>query len=138
MQQIALFKWKDLYKVNVKRIDAEHKELVCIVNDLYSAKFQGRGNSETEYIFTRLVEYVNTHFKTEEILMETYNYPGYKPHKIEHEQLASQAIKLKCDIENGKRVITIEIMDFLIKWLTQHILGTDKKMGSFLNSKGLY
>ncbi len=35
-------------------------------------------------------------------------------------------------------IITIEVLHFLREWLENHLLGSDKKYGPFLNSKGVY
>ena len=34
--------------------------------------------------------------------------------------------------------ISIEVMNFLKDWLSNHILGSDKRYGPFLNGKGLH
>ncbi|KJR40951.1 hemerythrin-like metal-binding protein [Candidatus Magnetoovum chiemensis] len=135
---MALFKWTDIYKINVEDIDEQHKILVKIVNDLHYARIFGRGSTEIDEIFHRLIEYVDMHFKTEERFMDEHSYSGANLHKEEHVKLTAQTLKLKEEIEKGNRVITAEVMDFLLNWLTDHILGTDKRLGHFLNSKGVY
>ena len=43
----------------------------------------------------------------------------------------------KCDFDEGKAVLSMELVRFLRKWLAGHILGLDKKFGPFFNEKGL-
>ena len=38
----------------------------------------------------------------------------------------------------GEPVISADTMQFLKDWLYDHIIGSDKKYGSFLNAKGVY
>ncbi|MBI3592188.1 MAG: hemerythrin family protein, partial [Nitrospirae bacterium] len=78
-----------------------------------------------------------THFANEENMMKTHAYPDYLKHKAEHDNLTKQALDLQKQHKEGKPVLTIELMTFLKNWLSNHIMGTDKKYSPFLNSKGI-
>ncbi|HKN18547.1 MAG TPA: bacteriohemerythrin [Dissulfurispiraceae bacterium] len=134
---MALMAWSDNLSVNVAQIDEQHKKLVGILNDLHDAMKQGKGNDVTGNVLSGLVQYVASHFATEEKLMKTHAYPDYLKHKFEHDALTKQALDLQNQFQEGKSVLTIELMKFLKDWLSKHILGTDKKYGPFLNSKGI-
>lgn len=135
---MSVLMWTKYYKTNIKEIDEQHKELIDILNNLHEAMTRGQVRKEIYDIFQRLSDYITNHFATEENLMESYDYPDILEHKSEHEGLTAKTIKLKSDIDNGKMVITSELMDFLMNWLTNHILGTDKKMGKYLQSRGVF
>jgi len=49
----------------------------------------------------------------------------------------TEATELKGSFDKGENIITVEVMNFLKDWLNNHIIGTDKKYGPFLNSKGV-
>jgi hemerythrin len=38
----------------------------------------------------------------------------------------------------GQLVLSMDVMDFLEKWLIKHIQGTDKGYAPFLNMKGVH
>ncbi len=134
---MALMTWSDNFSVNVAQIDEQHKKLVGILNDLHDAMKQGKGNDVTGNVLSGLVQYVATHFATEEKLMKEHAYTEYLKHKAEHDALTKQAIDLQKQFHEGKAVLTVELMKFLKDWLSNHILGTDKKYGPYLNSKGV-
>jgi hemerythrin len=134
---MALMAWSDNLSVNVTQIDEQHKKLVGMLNDLHDAMKQGKGGDTSGKVLSGLVEYVATHFATEEKLMKEHAYPEYLKHKLEHDALTKQALDLQKQFQEGKPVLTVELMKFLKDWLSNHILGTDKKYGPYLNSKGI-
>lgn len=134
---MALFVWSDKYSVNINEIDSQHKKLVDLLNSLHDSMKVGRGSEVLGKTLTELIQYVGTHFATEERLMSTHGYPEYKAHKAEHAKLTQKAIELQKDFQQGAPVITVEVLGFLRDWIQNHILGTDKKYSQFLNSKGV-
>ena len=133
-----LFPWSDTYSVNIGVIDMQHKNLVKIINDLHQAMVEGNGREQLGKILTSLISYTRAHFKTEEVFMESHRYPGYAMHKSEHDQLTKSVLDLQSKFQRNGVGLTVETMDFLKGWLSRHILGTDKKYGPFLNSKGVH
>ena len=129
--------WSDNLSVNVTQIDEQHKKLVGMLNDLHDAMKQGKGSDVTGKVLSGLVQYVATHFAFEEKLMKEHAYPEYLKHKLEHDTLTKQALDLQKQFQESKPVLTVELMKFLKDWLSNHILGTDKKYGPYLNSKGI-
>lgn len=134
---MALFVWSDRYSVNINEIDNQHKKLVDLLNSLHDSMKAGRGNEVLGKTLTELIQYVGTHFATEEKLFRTYGYPEYSAHKAEHDKLTQKAIELQKNFQQGAPVLTVEVLGFLKDWLQNHILGTDKKYSQFLNSKGV-
>ncbi len=135
---MALINWNDSLSVNIKEIDVQHQRLISIVNELHDAMKSGKSKEILGKIFIGLQQYVATHFATEEKYMSQFNYPDYNAHKIEHTKLTQKVVELQKKFENGDPVLTLELMNFLKNWLQQHIIGTDKKYGPFLNSRGIF
>lgn len=134
---MAFINWDDSYSVGVVLIDNQHKRLIQIINELHDAMGAGKGKEILGKVLFELVQYVNTHFKTEEEYMVKYNYNEYESHRYEHEKLTDEVKRFHEDFKDGKAVLTIEIMNFLRNWLMDHILVKDKKFGKFLNEKGM-
>ncbi len=134
---MAAIQWTNDLATNISRFDEQHKKLVKMVNDLHDAMSSGKGKEAAGKVLLDLVNYCGYHFTAEEKLMTTHNYPGYAAHKKAHDDLTRQALDIKKGYEEGKPLITIELLSFLKNWLTSHILGTDKKYGPFFKSKGI-
>jgi hemerythrin len=134
---MALMTWSDNYSVNIKEIDAQHKKLVELVNELHDSMKAGKGKDVVGKILKDLAEYTVYHFSTEEKLFEKYFYPDARPHVREHQDLIEQVTKLISDFEKGNGVLPMDLMDFLKNWLINHIAKSDKKFTSFFNAKGI-
>lgn len=134
---MPLMTWKDDYSVNIAQIDQQHKKLVDLINQLDEAMSQGKAKEVLGKILNDLVGYCASHFKTEEQLMQANGYPDYAEHKDKHDKMTAKVLSLKSEVATGKKLISLEVMKFLEQWLDKHILGTDKKYGPFLNSKGV-
>jgi len=52
--------------------------------------------------------------------------------------MTSKVFELQTQFEQGKTMMSIEVMEFLQQWLDKHILGTDKQYVPFLTSKGVH
>jgi len=144
---MAYFKWDQSYSVNVAEMDRQHKQLVNLINRMYEAIEQGRqGNPLTSairemeaqgHVINELVKYTSYHFSTEEKHMLNYDYPEYDLHKREHDKFIDRIESFKRTLHDGEGVHSSEIVEFLKKWLTGHIMGLDKKYGPYFNDRGL-
>jgi len=134
---MALITWSDNYSVNINEIDKQHQKLVGLVNSLHDGMKVGKGKELLGGILNELVNYTAFHFGCEEKLFDQYLYPETKTHKREHSDLVEQVMTYKKSYESGNSILSMEIMNFLKDWLTNHIVGSDKKYSTFLNSKGI-
>ena len=122
-----LIQWSDRYSVNSVLIDSQHKKLVSLINELHNAMASGKGKDALQKILDDLVKYTVEHFTTEETMMKKAKYAGYLEHKLEHDKLTEKAVSLQKSFREGKIPLTMDVMNFLKNWLTNHIEGTDKK-----------
>lgn len=134
---MALIQWNSTLSVNINQIDNQHMKLVELVNTLHDRMKEGKGKAALSGILNELTNYTVYHFKTEEDLFRKYNYPQTDAHLKEHDALVQQVVKLKADFDNGKSVLTLDVMNFLKDWLTLHIMGNDKAYTPFLKSQGI-
>jgi hemerythrin len=138
---MPLMTWDSKMSVHIREIDAQHKKLVELLNDFHDVMRQGKGKGKGKDLlgqtFNALLDYTKYHFGTEEKLFDQFGYPAATSHKKEHEDLTRQVVDLNLRFLLGDPVIGAEVMNFLKKWLTNHIMGSDSKYGSFLNEKGV-
>jgi hemerythrin len=67
-----------------------------------------------------------------------YGYTDSEEHKRQHNELIAQVVELKQKfIKNPQGTMSAELMLFLKRWLTNHIMRTDKHYAEFLISKGV-
>lgn len=135
---MSLMHWNDNYSVGVGSIDADHKKLVGMVNDLFDGVKEGKGVGAVGQILDGLIAYTVEHFDREERYFAQTGYPDTAAHKAEHEDLKKQVLEIQAKFRAGNSAVTMETMSFLKNWLINHIQGSDKKYGSHLNSHGVH
>jgi len=136
-ESIPVFRWTEMYSVNVEALDRQHQGLFDTLNELNTALAEGHGASAMNDVLNKLVDYTKTHFSSEEMLMERYNFPGLATHRVEHEAFVRNVGKYLDDFHKGKTGVPVALLLFLQSWLKEHILKTDKAYGSYLNEHGV-
>jgi hemerythrin-like metal-binding protein len=118
-------------------VDEQHKMLVKMINDLYDAMRSGKERVILVSLLNKLGIYSSMHFAREEDYLKRFGYPYTDQHIKEHSNFERKVYKFESDFLEGKRDLSKEIMAFLAKWLTQHIIKSDRKFASFLQIKGV-
>lgn len=134
---MALFAWDDKFSVGVREIDEQHKRLIGMINELHDGMKSGGGKAVVAPILKRLVDYTLYHFSTEERYMSQHRYPGELAHKAEHKKFTDKVMDFHQKFDAGTAAVSLELMTFLKGWLTDHIMGTDKKYSKHFNDHGL-
>jgi len=136
---MPLMEWNQKMAVGVALLDADHQKLVQLINDLYDAMKDGHSKEVLGSILDRLVDYTKFHFAHEERFFAQTEYPGAVAHKKEHDALAKQVLEVQTKYKGGAYgTLSLDVMNFLKEWLVNHIQGSDKKYGPFLNGAGIH
>ena len=130
--------WSDKISVGIQEIDEQHKQLVSLINRLYDAMVAGKDKEHiAKDIMNELLQYTIVHFATEECLFRIFEYPEYEEHCKHHEELRSQAQDINIRVQSGEQLISPELLFFLRKWITNHIMVEDMKYSPFLLKQGI-
>lgn len=124
--------WKVDYETGIKLIDEQHKKLVEMLMELSST--DEPINEVTGRVIKEMVEYVKVHFRDEEEIMKRIRYPEYHGHKKLHQDLVHEIAEILVALKNGKEITNLELKSFLERWLIDHILMEDRRIGLFLGS----
>ncbi|AND84770.1 bacteriohemerythrin [Clostridium tyrobutyricum] len=134
-----MFEWKDKYSCGIKRVDDEHKKLFEIGQSIYS--MIKKEDNQIFYIdeildsIDELRKYTIYHFEDEERLMQLYEYPGYKQQKLVHDKFIEKIESIdESDIEKNPEEEVIKLLDFVYKWISEHILGMDLKLKDYFDN----
>ncbi len=134
---VRFVEWSNELSVGIEEIDAQHKVLVDLLNQIHEAIQQRHGAEITGEIIERLSEYTRIHFAVEESLMRILHYPEYERHKEEHDRLIEQLNGFRNKLESGKSSISFELAHFLKVWLTKHIMEADKRYTPYFLEQGI-
>lgn len=129
--------WEGRLSVGIKQFDEHHKELIRIISELRESKKNGENHVYLKNLLFELLSYTRYHFTAEERMMEKHNYLKFNEHKLEHQKLTAQVEQFLDKYSKGACDLDDELFEFLKKWLFEHILETDKKLGEYLQIRGL-
>ena len=132
-----MIEWEDKHSVGVSIIDEEHKKLFDIINKVIVAKQHNDNQNELLEILNEMVEFANTHFKTEETYMIKFKYPEYQYHKEEHLDFSIKTLAYRSRVVSGDHHVANAILEYLKSWLVDNMQRTDKKYTDCFNKNGL-
>jgi len=124
--------WKDRYNIGYKEIDAQHKGLLGILNELIDLVGERRDPEQVAGIFHRLCDYVRIHFSTEERYMRSCGYPRLEEHEALHATFVQKLLELNAAYDPADRHLLDETLDFLKHWYLDHIIKADLDYSPFL------
>jgi hemerythrin-like metal-binding protein len=128
--------WQERYSVGNKALDAQHKSMFVLLNELYDAFQDGQSTEAAAAMFHEAQRYAFTHFKTEELLLEQAAYPQLSEHKAKHRQYESDIERIKEQAERDGEYDSAALFLYLKDWWLNHILMNDQQYAPFLASPG--
>ena len=133
---MSFMQWTEDLSVKIESVDAQHKRLLTIINNLYDAMQVGKANDVMRKILADLATYTHEHFSYEERLFSQHAYPGAAGHQKSHAILIDQLKELQDQLQR-RQLVSIKTFSFLKKWLTEHIMKEDRQYAEFLRGKGV-
>ena len=133
---MAYIDWNDILSVGFDEVDADHKKLIGMVNQIHETITQSRDQDQLADALEELISYTSWHFRHEERLMQNSGYPDMYSHQGEHRDLANRATELYEKFLDGDESVPDRLLPFLKDWLTQHITGTVGTWAAFWQHRG--
>jgi hemerythrin len=130
--------WNESLSVGVTEIDRQHKQLVGILNQLLGMDGVTVDSEIISDTLTRMTDYADYHFNSEEWFMQKYAYPEYKTHRKEHAAFMRKTAELAMGTMVYQKTVPTEVLEFLKTWLVEHIMVSDMKYKEFFQQKGIH
>jgi hemerythrin len=118
--------------IGIDEIDDDHGKLINIFNILNHSVTEGAATDYVEAVLEELINCTVWHFSHEERLMLKYGYDAYEEHKADHQDLVAGVRELQQKFLQTGKLDEKEHLEYLERWLTEHILVADIRLGSFL------
>ena len=129
--------WGENFSVGVRDLDAQHKQIVIMVNTLIEMRDTKVGSEIISDTLTKMTKYAGDHFEREEQYMLDYDYPEYPIQKKQHQEFKRKTVDFCMETMLHKTTVPTEIFTYLKLWWTNHILQEDMKYKQFFNDRGL-
>ena len=131
---MSLFTWSSAHSVYLPEIDAEHRAIHGLGNELHKALLAGREPAQLKPIVANLLESLEQHFRHEERLMDAMHYTAFAWHKRQHDAARKGAKALSRRIDAGDSAAAGELLALLSVWLRDHMSVSDRMMGAYLRN----
>mgnify|MGYP003485624235 CR=1 FL=1 len=127
-----MYEFKEEYVTGIESVDAEHRRLFEIADEAYvlsKEEFLVDKYDQVCHILREIKDYALQHFEHEEAYMASINYEGLETQKKTHEMFVDKLNEINLDdLDDNQQQYLIELVDFLLMWLVNHILKMDKKI----------
>jgi hemerythrin len=131
---MSLFRWSNAHSVYLPEIDAEHRAIYRLGDELHKAVLANADSALLQPILVNLLETVEQHFRHEERLMRAIHYTSFTWHKGQHDAARKRSRALARRIAGGETAAAGEMVEFLSEWLRGHIAVADRMMGARLRN----
>jgi hemerythrin len=125
-----MYEMKPEYYVGMEMIDTEHTQLFAYAEEMYQLlhrEFMPDKYDNIAAVLEKLKDYTKYHFADEEAYMESIHYKRLFTQKTQHHYFVQKLEEIdlaSIDPENQDEIIA-DLLDFLTKWLVNHILEVD-------------
>jgi hemerythrin len=131
---MSLFKWTTALSVYLPEIDAEHRAIYRLGDELHKAVLAGATPARLQPIVANLLETAEQHFRHEERLMRAIHYTEFEWHKKQHNAARKRSKALAKRIAAGDSAAAGELIEFLSEWLHGHLGVADRMMSARLRN----
>jgi hemerythrin len=126
--------WSDELSTGIEWQDYQHKMFLAMANSVFNSFYENRGKIDFEKTIEELESYAKGHFSIEDRYMELFDFPGKDEHLDQHQAFWEFIDDIK--VASKRNVLEAgRVCNKLSNWVVEHILGVDKKLGEFLQTK---
>ena len=122
---MEIIQWSPTLETGIDVIDQQHKRIVDYINALRIAQGKGDRGAVAKTI-DDVIDYTQSHFGFEEVLLADAEYPLLNAHKKVHELFIRRVSDLSLRFKNGEDNIAVEMHQLLGRWLINHIQTEDR------------
>jgi len=133
---MPVVQWDETLSVGVQEIDAQHRGLLALINELHEAIAAGRSRGLLGEVVNRLKDYARTHFSTEEKYMLQTAFPGFDEHRMAHDLFIEKVLGFELDLHRD-RASPREVAGFLMDWYVRHVKGMDHQYAGHFRKHGI-
>jgi len=129
--------WDEKYATGIEAIDAQHKQLVELTNQLFVACIAKPDELQTVFkeAMHKMVEYVHFHFDAEVNLLKAINYPQLHEHKRMHDDLIKDILEAANAYKEDKHFVPNHFVRTLKEWIFSHIAIHDKTYSFYVKEQ---
>lgn len=133
----AQMQWSNTFQIGIPAIDAQHKRLFELVNELSEALQSGLRGKDVAKLLAALDQYKTRHFQLEEKYMKESDYPGLAEQQQAHSYFTRRFSQLHDELNSAGLgpAIVRTIKQELSDWITEHVTSLDMQFGKYYQER---
>jgi hemerythrin len=130
---MRLFHWTRAKSIFMSELDAEHRNLHQLADEVHKAVLKGAPPSAIASSVRALFAAAEDHFSHEERMMRAARYAQLDWHARQHQTVRDRAAKWTESVNHNPGA-TLELLEFLAFWLKDHMAVADRMMAATLRA----
>jgi hemerythrin-like metal-binding protein len=114
--------WHEHHAADFQPIDAQHREMIEMLQETQAAAVEGRSARQVGSIFAKLVESIDRHFRDEELLMRANAWPSSDEHMRQHAGMLALVRDIEFDLQLGRIQPATALIQALADRLVAHTM----------------
>ncbi|MDK1119005.1 MAG: hemerythrin family protein [Anaerolineae bacterium] len=131
---MALIEWRDEFKIGIEEVDFEHRELIELINELYSETKKENSAMVVMDCLEEIYAKISAHFALEEKVMRVLKYDQCEDHKEDHERLLDSIRDIMDEYMDNPTLDEEKFSDRLNDWFVNHFSTKDARLHKFLHN----
>ncbi len=129
--------WLPSFETGLPEIDAEHRSLIDAIRKIETSLMEGDfGKCANQ--FAKFIDQSKSHFKNEEELLASIDFPRLEAHRIAHKKLLEMADKTLKTVETGlDQKEATKCLEEMIYFLLEDVIRADADFKSHAQENGL-
>ena len=125
---MSLLQWKSEYSIGIASIDDEHREMIDLINLIYSELASDADVVQIDECLGDIFSAISMHFALEERMMRGCGFEEYEAHKDDHEELLEQIRDLMDDFTDNAEIGAERLSRRLNDWFADHFSTFDARL----------
>ncbi|WP_018879226.1 EAL domain-containing protein [Thioalkalivibrio sp. ALE9] len=134
-ETFEIFPWNHEFLTHIPKVDHQHRHLVDLINRLARTVLEGTDETTADEIVAELRDYARYHFETEEGIWEQAfrDDEWFNDHCRAHAGFVEELNRIAA-LQGPEEYRLQPLLEFLVRWLTLHILRSDKQMAAAISA----
>jgi len=122
--------WDDSMMTGDTHIDEQHRHVLDLIDKVEAAETQAHSPRKTLAILGELMAFTQTHFISEEHLMQRVEYPPTPMEEMlaQHDEFKNYARLRVLEFRHDEDASVLPMLSYVTEWLVAHEFGLDRKL----------
>jgi len=127
---MEILEWTDEYLTGTRELDAQHKQLIYLLNRAYHDLSADSGTGDADLVLVELMDYATFHLKYEVKWLDKAGLTASDKHQRVIENLRKKVLKIQNYYFRTDKASSQKILSFMNRWILNHLADAKTSLGS--------